>query len=169
QMTRVERWSEDQVLRLDAATARNLEVFAPQPGGEAAHTLWHHVNLPVTAAGSRRLRAWLERPLAQRTAIPARQERIAAWLGPDAPRASFREALRGLPDLERLSARVACAKATPRDLGALRDALKRIPDLAAGLAAAGGGAFAAAAAALAVPPPPAGRLAPAPVGGPPPP
>ena len=51
QMTRVERWSEDSVLRYDAATARHLELFTPQPGGEAAHTLWAHLNLTVTAAG----------------------------------------------------------------------------------------------------------------------
>src|SRR5258708_10139089 len=49
---------------------------------------------------------------------------------PNVPRASFREALRGLPDLERLASRIACAKATPRDLGALRDAMRRLPDLA---------------------------------------
>src|SRR5262249_34566767 len=58
----------------------------------------------------------------------------------------------GLPDLERLSARIACAKATPRELGALRDALVRIPDLADGLATAADGAFEPVARALAVPP-----------------
>src|SRR5262249_44391720 len=136
QTTGVERWSEEEVLRYDAATARHLELFAPMPGGEPGHTLWHHVNLGVTAPGSRRLRAWLERPLASLAAIRTRQDAVAAWLEPGTPRASFREALRGLPDLERLAARIACAKATPRDLGALRDALRRIPDLAAGLSAA---------------------------------
>ena len=149
QMTRVERWSEDAVLRYDAATARHLELFAPQPGGEPAHTLWHHLNLAVTAGGARRLRAWLERPLATLPAIHARQEAVAAWF--EAARGSFREALRGLPDLERLAARIACAKATPRDLGALRGALGRLPGLAEGLAAAGE-AFASTAGALAVPP-----------------
>jgi len=149
QMTRVERWSEDAVLRYDAATARHLELFAPQPGGEPAHTLWHHLNLAVTAGGARRLRAWLERPLATLPAIHARQEAVAAWF--EAARGSLREALRGLPDLERLAARIACAKATPRDLGALRGALGRLPGLAEGLAAAGE-AFASTAGALAVPP-----------------
>ena len=47
------------------------------------------------------------------------------------PHATFRERLKGIPDLERLAARVACGKATPRDLGALRDALARLPSLAA--------------------------------------
>ena len=158
QMTRVERWSEEEVLRYDAATARHLELFAPMPGGEPGHTLWQHVNLAMTAPGSRRLRAWLERPLASLAAIRARQDAVAAWLEPGAPRASFREALRGLPDLERLASRIACAKATPRDMGALRDALRRVPDLAAGLAAASP-AFAGAARALASPPGLADRLA----------
>ena len=134
QMTRVERWSEGETLRYDAATARHLELFQAQPGGEIQHTLWHHLNLSVTALGGRRLRAWIERPLATLAPIRARQDAVAAWLDPASPRGSFREALRGLPDLERLSARVACGKATPADLGALRDALTRLPDLAAGLA-----------------------------------
>jgi DNA mismatch repair protein MutS len=151
QMTRVERWSEDAVLRYDAATARHLELFAPQPGGEPAHTLWHHLNLAVTAGGSRRLRAWLERPLAKRADVEARQQAVAAWLA-SAPRGSFREALRGFPDLERLSARLACGKATPRELGALRDALVRLPELAERLAGVNAGAFAEAARALAVSP-----------------
>ena len=158
QMTRVERWNEESLLRYDAATARHLELFVPQPGGEAAHTLWYHLNLAVTAAGSRRLRSWLECPLASLPAIRARQDAVAAWLETAAPRGSFREALRGLPDLERLSARIACGKATPRDLGALRDALQRIPDLATGLANSGNAAFAAAARALVVPPGLAERL-----------
>lgn len=133
QMSRVERWSEGETLRYDAATARHLELFQPQPGGEAKHTLWHHLDLSVTALGGRRLRGWLERPMAALGPIRARQDAVAAWLEPTAPRASFREALRGLPDLERLAARVASGKATPLDLGALRDALSRLPDLAAGL------------------------------------
>ncbi|MCE9626786.1 MAG: DNA mismatch repair protein MutS [Candidatus Eisenbacteria bacterium] len=149
QMTRVERWSEDAVLRYDAATARHLELFTPQPGGEAAHTLWAHLNVSVTAAGGRRLRSFLERPLASIAAIQARQEAVAAWLAPDSPRVAFRDALRGLPDLERLSARIACGKATPRDLGALRDALLRLPGLQGTL---GSGAFAAETRALTAPP-----------------
>ncbi|MFM8558872.1 MAG: DNA mismatch repair protein MutS, partial [bacterium] len=156
QMTRVERWSEDAVLRFDASTARHLELFAPQPGGEVAHTLWAHLDLTVTAAGGRRLRTWLERPLASLPAIRTRQATVAAWLADGSPRATFRGALRGLPDLERLAARIAAAKATPRALGALRDALQRLPGIAAALAS---GPFADDLAPLAVPPAYAARLA----------
>ena len=152
QMTRPERWSDEQVLQYDVSTARHLELFVPQPGGKVKHTLWHHLDLAVTALGARRLRAWLERPLASLAAITARQDAVADWLAPGSPRGSFREALRGLPDLERLAARIACGKATPRDLGALRDALGRLPDLSAGLASMAGGAFEGVRDALALPP-----------------
>ena len=130
---RIERRDEDETLRFDAATARHLELFEPLAGGEPAQTLWHHLNLAVTAPGARRLRGWVERPLGRREAIARRHDAVEAWIAPGSGRAAFRELLRGLPDLERLAARVACARATPRDLGALRDALGRLPAIADGL------------------------------------
>ena len=133
QLTRVERLSEEATLRYDLATARHLELFHPQPGGEARHTLWHHLNLCVTALGARRLRAWLERPLAEATAIRERHAAVQAWISSAIGRGAFREALKGFPDLERLSARLACGKATPRDLGAVRDALDRVRAILAAL------------------------------------
>lgn len=127
---RLERWGEEGALRVDAATARHLELFEPQPGGEAAHTLWHHLGLCAAAPGARRLRAWLERPLTVRRAIEARLDAVAGWLDAAAARTALRERLRGFPDLERLTARLAALRATPRDLGALREALDRLPALA---------------------------------------
>jgi DNA mismatch repair protein MutS len=149
QLTRVERWQDDAILGYDAATARHLELFQPQPGGEPRHTLWHHLNLCVTSVGARRLRAWLERPSARVAPLLARQAAIEGWLGAGVTRAGFREALRGLTDLERLAARLACERATPRDLGGLRDTLARLPGLAARLEDMKGPGLPAARAALA--------------------
>jgi DNA mismatch repair protein MutS len=151
-LARIERWSEEETLRVDAATLRHLELFQPQPGGEVAHTLWHHLDLTVTSPGARRLRAWLERPLVSLDAIGARHDAVAAWGAAGAGRASFRESLRGLADLERLGARLACARATPRDLGALRDTLARLPEVTRSLAGRGDSAASAARAALALDP-----------------
>jgi DNA mismatch repair protein MutS len=127
---RLERWQEERTLRMDAATARHLELFHPSPGGETTHTLWHHVNRTVSALGARRLRAWIERPLADPSAIAARHDAVSAWLAAGVTRAAFRERLKGFPDLERLASRLALARATPRDLGAIRDGLARLPALA---------------------------------------
>ena len=145
---RIERWTGAEHLAYDAATARHLELFQAQPGGEAAHTLWHHLDLCVTGLGSRRLRARLERPLIDLGALAARHDAVDAWIAAGAARASFRQSLRGFPDLERLAGRIALGRATPRDLGAVRDALARLPDLAAGLASLPGEAIAAARGAL---------------------
>jgi DNA mismatch repair protein MutS len=149
-IARIRRWREDDVLRYDAATARHLELVEPQPGGERAHTLWHHLDHTVTSIGARRLRAWLARPLARLEPLAARHAAVHAWIAAGEGRAAFRDAMRGLPDLERLSGRVGCAKASPRDLGALRDALARLPRIAERARAAAAGA--AGLAALAVDP-----------------
>ncbi len=138
-IARLEAWAEEGTLRYDDATARHLELFQAAPGGEARHTLWQHLNLCVTTLGARCLRAWVERPLASIEPLVRRQAAVEAWVGAGAARGTFRDTLRGLPDLERLSARLACARATPRDLGALRDALARLPAIA--LAAEGAGSI----------------------------
>jgi len=145
QLTRVECWSEEAVLRYDGATARHLELFQAQPGGDPAHTLWRHLNLCVSPLGTRLLRAWLERPLTDLETLAERHDAVESWVLAGTARTAFRERLKGLPDLERLAARLACARATPRDLGALRAALGRLPALATVLAGVPGRSVAAAA------------------------
>ena len=48
-------------------------------------------------------------------------------------RARLREALDGVRDIERLAGRAAAGRATPRELGALRDSFNRLPDVAEAL------------------------------------
>ena len=50
-------------------------------------------------------------------------------------RARLREALDGVRDVERLAGRAAAGRATPRELGALRDSFLRLPDVAEALSA----------------------------------
>ena len=87
QLTRVERWAEDEALRYDATTARHLELFEAQPGGDPEHTLWRLMNRCVTAPGSRRLRGFLERPLARAAPLAARHDAVEAWVQAGAARA----------------------------------------------------------------------------------
>jgi DNA mismatch repair protein MutS len=49
-------------------------------------------------------------------------------------RSRMREALDGVRDLERLAGRAAAGRATPRELGALRDSFRRLPDTLESLA-----------------------------------
>ncbi len=117
-------------LYLDAMTRRNLELVEPlRPGGEQA-TLLAVLDHTMTPMGARLLRRWLLAPLTDPAAIAARHDAVGALLADEPRRSTLREALDGVRDLERLGAKAAARRATPRDLGGMRDSLQRLPQLA---------------------------------------
>ena len=122
-------------LYLDAMTRRNLELVEPlRPGGEDA-TLLAVVDRTMTPMGARLLRDWLLAPLTDPAAIAARHDAVGALVADEPRRTALREALDGVRDLERLGAKAAARRATPRDLGGMRDSLLRLPRLAAAIGA----------------------------------
>ncbi|MBU0750804.1 MAG: DNA mismatch repair protein MutS [Gammaproteobacteria bacterium] len=125
---------ESSFLRLDAATRRNLEI-SETLRGLPAPTLLSQLDVCVTAMGSRWQRHCLHHPLADRTAAAARHAAVAELIGDagSGPGAALRGQLRGIADVERITARVALKNARPRDLSSLRDSLARLPELAAAL------------------------------------
>ncbi|MEO1236810.1 MAG: DNA mismatch repair protein MutS [Planctomycetota bacterium] len=88
----------------------------------------------VTAMGKRRLRDWLCYPLAERGAIEERQRVVQALV--DDPRFAeeLAEALDGVHDVPRITARLAVGRATPRDLVGLGRSVGRAAALASALA-----------------------------------
>jgi DNA mismatch repair protein MutS len=123
--------NEGAYLRLDAATRRNLELTETLRG-EASPTLLSLLDTCVTSMGSRWLRHALHHPLRCTTLAAERQQVVAELLGEGDARAlaSLRSVLRGVADIDRISARIALRSARPRDLSALRDSLARLPALA---------------------------------------
>ena len=118
-------------LHVDAMTRRNLELVEPlRAGGEQA-TLLAVVDHTMTPMGARLLRGWLLAPLTDPAAIAARLDAVGALVADEPRRAALREALDGVRDVERLGAKAAVRRATPRDLGALRSSLERLPALTA--------------------------------------
>ncbi len=118
------------VLPLDEMTRRNLELIEPlRPGAEGA-TLLETIDRTLTPMGGRLLRRWLLAPLVDPAAINARLDAVETLLEDGRGRARLREALDGVRDLERLAGRAALGRATPRELGALRDSIQRLPDVA---------------------------------------
>ena len=125
---RVER--EDHFVRLDAATRRNLEL-SETLRGEPAPTLFSLLDRCATSMGSRWLRHALHHPLRNRDDAAARHAAIAELIGSagDGAGEAIQQGLRGIADVERISARVALRNARPRDLSALRNSLLRLPAL----------------------------------------
>ena len=115
---------------LDDMTRRNLELVDSIRPGEGG-TLLEVLDDTVTAMGGRLLRKWILRPLVEPGEIWRRQEGVEAlYLDPEARR-SFREALRGISDLERLAGKVGTGRVGPRDLLGLARSLSRLPELKA--------------------------------------
>jgi DNA mismatch repair protein MutS len=116
---------------MDAATRRNLELEASVSGRPEA-TLIGVLDRTRTSMGARELRRWLARPLRADSTLGERQHAIAALIEAGD---RVRAALAGIPDAERILARVALRSARPRDLAQLRGALTALPGLAAALEA----------------------------------
>jgi len=120
-------------LYLDAMTRRNLELVEPlRPGAEDA-TLLAVLDHTRTPMGARLLRDWLLAPLTDPAAIAARHDAVGALVADEPRRAALREALDGVRDLERLGAKAAARRATPRDLGGVRDSAERLPQVLAAM------------------------------------
>jgi len=121
------------VLSLDEMTRRNLELVEPLRPGAAGATLLEVLDRTMTPMGARLLRRWLLAPLVDPAAITARLDAVDVLVHDPRGRDRVREALDGVRDLERLAGRAALGRATPRELGALRDSIFRLPDVRSAL------------------------------------
>jgi DNA mismatch repair protein MutS len=135
QIRRLATYSTDGYMALDPATRRNLEL-TEAISGERQGTLLHVLNKTVTAGGARLLRQRLARPLLNVERLNGRLDQVEACFNNALLRSEIRAALKGLPDLERLTNRVLGGQASPRDLENIRGALEAIPDLQALVAGA---------------------------------
>src|SRR5437867_11859418 len=125
-------------LELDEMTRRNLELVEPLRAGAEGATLLEVIDRTLTPMGGRLLRRWLLAPLVDPAAINARLDAVAVLVGDDRGRDRLREALDGVRDLERLAGRAALGRATAREMGALRDSILRLPDVAGAIGGFGG-------------------------------
>ena len=114
---------------IDEAAQRNLELIPETAAGGAS--LFSCLDRCRTPMGRRTLRGWLLRPLMDIVAIERRQACIGL-IADDAPASSrLQDLLAGMRDVERALSRLALGEGTPRDLAAVRDTLRLLPDLLA--------------------------------------
>ena len=119
--------TENEFIGLDAATRRNLELTETIRGQESP-TLFSLLDHCRTAMGSRLLRHWLHHAKRDQSVARGRHEAIAALAEHDAS-AMLSSTLAHVPDVERITTRIALLTARPRDLACLRDGLKQLPVL----------------------------------------
>jgi DNA mismatch repair protein MutS len=110
------------LIDLPLTTRRNLELTMTLRG-EDAPTLFSLLDTCQTGMGSRALKSWLMSPLRERTTAQGRLDAIAHLR--DGHATKLREQLKGVSDIERITARIALRQVRPRELVALQQTLSK--------------------------------------------
>jgi DNA mismatch repair protein MutS len=105
-------------LVIDQATRSSLELHQTQRGQQRG-SLRQHIDLTVTAPGSRLLAARLAAPLADAAAINARLDAVAMLVNDTMLTGRLRTELKTVPDLARAITRLTLDRGGPRDLAAV--------------------------------------------------
>nr|WP_256470446.1 DNA mismatch repair protein MutS [Robiginitalea marina] len=112
--------SEDYVW-MDRFTQQNLELFHTRD--ERGKPLLEVIDRTLSPMGGRLLRRWLALPLRQLDPIRERHRVVGTLAGDEPLRVRVQEHLRRMGDLERLIAKVAAGKITPRETVHLKNSL----------------------------------------------
>jgi len=132
----LERFDPRQVMALDRATLDALEITRTLRETGRKGSLVDAVDRTQTPMGARELRNWLTGPLTDTRKINQRHAAVHELVHTPRRLAILRDALDGLPDLERLAGRLGTGRATPRDCGGLRVSLRKLPLVRSALAGA---------------------------------
>ncbi len=128
-LTRLNTYSLDEFMTLDASTRRNLELVETLRGGSVKGSLLSVLDHTVTPMGKRLISQWVSKPLLDVEKIHLRQQGVGLFVEDGMLRVELRSALKSLADLERLVNRIASGNAQPRDLAAARGTLERLPGI----------------------------------------
>ncbi len=118
---------------LDSAARRHLELTQSLSGTTKGASLLSVIDQTKTAMGARLLRKWLDQPLLDVEAINRRLDAVEELYTNVLSRKDVRDQLGGVQDLERLMSRIVAETATPRDLVAFAQSLKKVPSIARSL------------------------------------
>ena len=137
QMTGLERidtiefYAEDQYMKLDFNTRRNLELTRTMIAKEKKHSLLWVLDKTKTAMGKRLMKFWVEHPLMNITAILKRQNAVEELVNDTVNRLELTANLSGIFDIERLMTKIVYGSANARELRSLCQAMTNLPTLKA--------------------------------------
>ncbi len=120
-------------VKIDSATWRSLEINQTLRTGNSDGSLFGVIDRSQTPMGSRLLGQWLMTPLVEIDDIAARHEAVEELVKNGTLRSHIRDSLKGVFDLQRLIARVATGRVSPRDLSSIAQTLAKVPSLKAKL------------------------------------
>ena len=124
-------YTRGQFLELDLNTIRNLElVEAMRIKSKRGSLLWV-LDKTKTAMGARLLNSWVLRPLVDPVRISHRQNAVKAMFDDRRLRDELSGLLDSMLDIERLTAKAVYGTANARDLKAIGESIKNLPEIKA--------------------------------------
>ncbi|KAK4053862.1 Mismatch repair protein msh3 [Microbotryomycetes sp. JL201] len=118
---------------LNGNTLANLEVLVNSTDFAPTASLFQVLDHCKTPFGRRKLRKWITRPLLSRSAVNERLDAVTEILKNASPSmlvlSKLRNALTGLPDLERGLVRIHLGRATPIELARVLETFERIANV----------------------------------------
>ncbi len=128
-ITTMRSYSTSNFMTLDAATRRNLELTETIRDSRKRGSLLDILDRTVTPMGGRLLRTWIGQPLLDRGRLEGRLDAVETLHDSGTARATIRDDLRRVSDLERLVNRLLAGRSGPRELMALAESLQAVPDI----------------------------------------
>lgn len=127
-ISRPQKVTESQVLEIDGATRRSLELI-DSLSGDKSSSLLGVIDCTVTGAGGRLLASRIANPLKDVAAINERLDAVEFFATFHNVREDLRQVLKACPDVERAVSRLCLGRGGPRDLAAIKQALSLVPAL----------------------------------------
>jgi DNA mismatch repair protein MutS len=132
-IVRLEPWRRGKNLIIDEATRASLELTRTMREGRREGSLLDVIDETVSPMGARLMAEWLSNPLTEIKLIDARLDAVEEFTQDAVLTRDIRDELSKVYDLQRLTAKVATLRASPRDLGCLARTLALLPKLKAKL------------------------------------
>ncbi len=120
--------SEGQIMEIDGATRRSLELVEAI-NGDKSSSLLGVIDRTVSGAGGRLLASRVANPLKDTFAINQRLDMVSFFVKSHAIRDDIRQLLKSCPDIERAVSRLSIGRGGPRDLANIRTSLAVVPAL----------------------------------------
>lgn len=121
--------NQDDYLKMDIHTKRNLELTETLRLKERQYSLLWLMDNTKTAMGSRKLKQWIENPIVNKDILNKRYDVVEKLLQEFILADDLRNYLYEVYDLERLCGRISLGNANARDLVQLKNSLKVFPNI----------------------------------------
>ncbi|HJZ23257.1 MAG TPA: DNA mismatch repair protein MutS [Candidatus Babeliales bacterium] len=122
----IQVYKKDDFLVFDGATVANLELIKNNYDGTRSHSLLSILDGAITSMGSRMIKKWLLRPLAQKSAIEKRQQAITILKNDAVGMQELGALLKQISDVERMVGRIALRRGHVKDYQALHKSLEMV-------------------------------------------